>query len=521
MIIYTTSLQKAETTERSKIRIIMAEHLISFQNAQEDLLSCATYLAETINSADGYANAMSEIVPRYISKGDVDFAAELADSVNDPFVRDRLLTIVIEKCAAIDDDEYAFQLLEAIEDDGTRAVAREKIALQKSAKDETEKALELVENLSHPDDAYADIALHQIAKGEETEAFATLEKIDFPNAKATAFQNIALHYLKNDEFEKASETLEKATDAADTIGYKEEKVRALVDVAAHFVKAGQTEKALETLEKARNLTETIDGVHRDNLFAKVSNAFLHAGSIEAADRTLDLVADKTQMAACLLGFSGEFWKKNEKEEAVETLEEAYAILKSQRDNEIRDSRARFGLLGSAAVQYAKFEKAERAIEIAQDNIDDAAQISALMQIAQICTLQKKDELANAAINAIYEDARRMFALIGVSDAKNQLGEREKAIEILNEAATLNETVPQIASRSEAYGEIAKRFHAYGITEKARKLLTRNLEVISEIRDQSNCSIMLAELAAYFDQENFKLTDAEKEILKTMARKAEW
>lgn len=499
----------------------MAEHLISFQDAQENLLSCATYLAETINSADGYSNAMAEIVPYYIGKGDVDFAAELADSVGDPFVRGQLLTIVIEKCAALDDDEYAFQLLEAIEDDGTKAVAREKIALQKSAKDETEKALEFVENLSHPDDAYADIALHQVAKGEETEALETLGKIDFPNAKVTAFQNIALHYLKNEDSEKASEMLEKATDAANTIGYKEEKIRALIDIAALFVKAEQEEKALETLEKARNLTETIEGVHRDNLFAKISNAFLHAGSIEAADRTLDLVADKTQMAACLIGFSGEFWDKGDKEEAVETLEEAYAILKSQRDNEIRDSRARFGLLGTAAVQYAKFEKAERAIEIAQENIDEAAQISALMQIAQICTLQKKDELANAAINGIYEDARRMFALIGVSDAKNQLGEREKAVEILDEAVQLNQTVPQIASRSEACGELSKRFHAYGNLEKARKLLTQNLEVISEIRDVSTRSIMLAQLAAYYEKENFELTAAEKEILKTMARKAEW
>ena len=498
----------------------MAEHLITFQEAQENLLSCATYLAETINSADGFANAMSEIVPRYVSKGNVDLAAELADSVNDPFVRDQLLTIVVEKCAAIDDDEYAFQLLEAIEDEGAKAVAREKIALQKSAKDDTEKALELVENLSHPDDAYADIALHQVAKGEEEKAFETLEKIDFSNAKVTAFQNIALHYLKSSDIEKASVILEKATEAAETIGYKEEKIRALIDIAAHFVEAKQRGKAIETLEKARNLTETIEGVHRDNLFAKISNAFLHAGSIELADRTLDLVADKTQMASCLIGFSQIFWDKDEKEEALETLEEAYAILKSQRDNEIRDSLARFGLLGTAAVQFAKFEKGERAIEIAQENIDETSQISALMQIAQICTLQKRDELAEEAVNAIYEDARKMFALIGISDAKNQLGEREKAIEILNEAALLNENIPQIASRSEAYGEIARRFHIYENTEKARILLTKNLEVISEVRDESNRSIMLSQLADYYEKENFSLTDAEKGILKEMALKAE-
>jgi hypothetical protein len=40
--------------------------------------------------------------------------------------------------------------------------------------------------------------------------------------------------------------------------------------------------------------------------------------------------------------------------------------KSQREKEIRDSRARFGLLASIAVQFAGIDKPERAIEIAQE-----------------------------------------------------------------------------------------------------------------------------------------------------------
>ena len=55
----------------------MAEHQIDIENAQEDLLSCAAFLAETIGSSDGHAGAMSEIVPRYLAKGDVDVNMEL------------------------------------------------------------------------------------------------------------------------------------------------------------------------------------------------------------------------------------------------------------------------------------------------------------------------------------------------------------------------------------------------------------------------------------------------------------
>ncbi|MBP9111024.1 MAG: hypothetical protein KBF83_15830, partial [Pyrinomonadaceae bacterium] len=83
------------------------DYFISKERAETDLLDCAAFLAERVKSADGHAEAMSEIVPRYLAKGDVDLAAELANAIDDPFSRDRLLIQVAEKCAQIDDDEYA------------------------------------------------------------------------------------------------------------------------------------------------------------------------------------------------------------------------------------------------------------------------------------------------------------------------------------------------------------------------------------------------------------------------------
>ena len=59
-------------------------------------------------------------MPRYLEKHNVDLAAELSNTVDDPFVRDRLLTTVAETCASIDDDEYALQLVDAIEDPGVQ-----------------------------------------------------------------------------------------------------------------------------------------------------------------------------------------------------------------------------------------------------------------------------------------------------------------------------------------------------------------------------------------------------------------
>ena len=58
------------------------DYFISKERAETDLLDCAAFLAERVKSADGHAEAMSEIVPRYLAKGDVDLAAELANAID-------------------------------------------------------------------------------------------------------------------------------------------------------------------------------------------------------------------------------------------------------------------------------------------------------------------------------------------------------------------------------------------------------------------------------------------------------
>ncbi len=497
----------------------MSEHQITIEQAETNLLSCATLLAENIKSSDGFAEAMKEIVPRYLDKNNVDFAAELANSIDDPFVRDRLLTIVAEKCAAIDDDEYAFQLVEAIEDFSTQAQAREHIALCKSASGDFTKALEIAATLDHADYVFADIAVRQAEGSDEAAAFQTLERIEFPNAKVTALQNIALLELKKGETEKAVQLFGKAAQLADEIEFAEEKVRAQLEIGNHFVEANRNGLAIEIFDKAKANAETIDGVHRDALLGSVALGFLEAGSLELADRALDLVEDKTQMAATLAGFSRKFWEKEERDEAVETLEEAYQILKSQRDSEIRNSRERYGLWRTIAVEFARIEKAERAIEIAQEILDENSQTNSLAQIAQVCVMQNKDELARQSLNAIGDDAQKMFALIGASDAKYKAGKTDEALDYLREAETLCETVPQLASRSAAFNELAKRFSDYGDAEKARQLLQENLETIQEIRDESSRVVTLAQLNDFYERLSFELNDAEKQILQTLVRQA--
>lgn len=483
-------------------------------------MSCAAYVAEGIKSSDGHAEAMRAILPFYLEKKEVDLSAEFANSIDDPFMRDRLLTLVAEKCAALDDDEYAFQLVEAIEDSGTQAQARERMALAKSAKGDFVKAFEIADTLDHPDNVFAAIAVNASEDDKKETAIEAVEAIEFPYTKVVTLQTLAAQTLEKEQKKEAVELLEKASESAEEIDFAEEKIRALTDIASHFTDAGRRDRAIETLDQAKQAAVELTNVHRDAFLANIAYGFFRAGTVELADRTLDLVGDKTQMASCLTGFAREYWAKDEKGDALETLEEAYAILKSQHEKETRDSRAKFALFSTIAALFASYEKPERAIEIAQEIQSEDEQISALAQIAQIATMKGDDAFALQAVHAIGEDAQRLAAYIGISDAFRKMNKTEDAVKTLNEAAHLAETVPQLASRSTAFNELAKRFADWGETTRAREITHENLETIAEIRDESSRSVALAVLSEIYESNGYEVTDAEKQILQSIVRKAD-
>ena len=327
-----------------------------------------------------------------------------------------------------------------------------------------------------------------------------------------------MHALHAGDAAKAIEFLELAAVEAAEIDQNEERARAYCDIGSGFTEAGRNDRAIETFDKAKATAETIDNMHRDAFLSLAAQGFLHAGSLDLADRTLDLVADKTHIASCLLGYSREFWRKDERQEAIEALEEAHAILESQHERETRDHKSRLRLFTSIASQFAGFEKGERAIEIAERIKDEGERTSALTQVAGILTIRKEDEQARHAFRAISDDGDRVFALIGMSDAKEKNEERIAAVELLDEASALAETVPQLTFRAAAYNEIGKRLHSYGETEKAQDVFKLALNSITQIRDESAKATAVASLAQTFREGEVELSEGAREGMRALLAK---
>ncbi len=478
--------------------------ITEIDKAENNLLACAAYSAEKIKSADGRAEAISEVISHYLAKNEVDLAADLADSIDEPFTREGLLTKVAVKCAEIDDDEYALQLVDAIEDFGHKSLATEKIVAVKAKQNKFEKAFEIAESLSDNTNALASIAVCQPLN----EALQTVDKIEFPLTKIHTF-------LEFYHREKDIDLIEKAVLLAYALEFDEEKIRALNDIATNFISANRQDRAIEILSKALQIAEKIDGVRRDNYLSEISLNFLRAGSVDLADRTLDSVADKHQISAVLCGFSKEYQAKENLPEALESLDESLEMLKSQSDREVRDSNARFELFAVIAVRFASLGKNERAIEIATQNPFEEMRDYALTQIAQICILQGKDGLAKQSLDLIGEESAKMFAMISLSEAYKKAEKPIEAEKVLHEAHTLCETVPQFPQRSIALNDICENL---GETEKSRQIASENLGIISRILDETRRSVALSRLNLTFEKLNFTLSENDKELLAKMIRK---
>ncbi len=495
----------------------MAEHFISRSDAESNLLSCATYLAESIESADGHAEGISAVISRYLEQGNVDLAAELANTVDDPFTRDKLLINVAEKCAALDDDQYALQLIEAIEDPGMQAEGRERIGILEASNGKLEIARQVAESMDHPDQVYSAIAGKLYSTGD-AEAFSEeVERIEFAPARVSAYTGIAHTRVVEGNGDGVSGLLDIAVGDAVEIEHDEERIRSLVEIGTLYVDIASNGKAIETFDKAREYAEQLDNVHRDSFLAAVSVGFLRAGSQDLADRTLDLVKDKTQLATCLVGHARHFWGKDQKDDAVESIEEAYTILKSQKETETRNSKEKFRLFASIAAQLAHFDRGERAIETAEEILDETERMHALAQVAVIFASRGEEEMAKQAINAIEEDAQRTFAFIGVSDAREKAGDHDSAIANLDEAEHLAESVPQLASRANAYLEIAKRFAKYEEAEKFDASVAKGIEAITAIKDESIKVTSLVELDAMVEELKLDIDAEDLGFLRTILK----
>jgi tetratricopeptide (TPR) repeat protein len=319
-------------------------------DAEKDALTCAAFVAERIKSNDGHADALLQVISRYLSLNESDLSAQLADTVADNFSRDNLLRAIAEHCAGVDDDEYAMQLADAIDDPLTRASAMERIALVKAQKQQFEKSMEIAETLENPQTVYSQNAFHHAAAGDDRAAENLFTKIDFPPLQAQTCIEIASAKLENEDNEGAVTWLERADRIIPEIFTDEERVNEYLLAAYSFIRAGRNDRAITLLSAARELVENSDTRNwRDQMYSRIADYYFQAGSSELADRALDRIEDNYWFALALEKFAAYKIKDENIDDAAADLEEAANLLLAQKQTEIYNTEWRDTLLRDIAL----------------------------------------------------------------------------------------------------------------------------------------------------------------------------
>jgi tetratricopeptide (TPR) repeat protein len=495
----------------------MSAGIITKEEALTSLLHAAAFMAERLESVDGMSEAMNEIVPRFIEAGDVDTAAALADLTADPLTRDRLLVLVAEKCIEKRDDEYGLQLVEAIDDLSLAAGATERIALKMIERGDIEDALRIASKLGHPDEVLRLAAIEKYRVGAFEESLSIASTIEAPATKTSLAMSLVKLASDSGSQIEIDNQLKNAERHAADIDLLEESLTFLIEIGNLCIEIGRSDLAIGIFEKARTQVEALSWPHRDNLLAAIAVGLFAAGSVSLADIALDLVTDKSVVARTLSTFSHYLRKQGSESDAVEVLDEAHEILKSQKEKEIRDFRSDNAAWRLVALQYALSAESEKCISVVNDMPDAESQSVAASQCAVVFASSTSDETWRELFKKIDEPITRAATLIAISEDWIKNDRIEEATQLLEECGKMVEEIDQPIASCGVLTDMVSIFMKMGETGRASEKLGEAISVCSSIVNTSNQAVALARLSSKVDSDKLALTEKISETLRFVTR----
>lgn len=495
----------------------MTTRIISEDESYSDLLYAAAFIAERVESVDGMSEAMAEVVPRFLERGEVDLAAALADVTVDPLTRDRLLVAVAEKCIEKRDDEYGLQLVEAVEDVSLGAGALERVALKMIERGDIASALEIAETLGHPDEVFKMAAIHMYTAGEFEKALATGARITVLSSKASLALSLAKVAHENQSSVEFENQIRNTERYATEIDLGEEAATLLIEAANLCAESGRADLAIVIFEKAREAAEKLSWPHRDNLLGAVAAGLFVSGSVTLADMALDLVTDKAVIARTLVLFAHHMRKSDNLSGATQALDEAFEILRTQKDKEIRDYRANNGAWRALALQYVMADDCAKALAVIEAMPDDETQASAATQCAVVSASRNDIEKSRTFLGRIGDPLSKVLTLVAMTGSLEGEGSGEKVRVLLEECLGLLVEIEQPVALCAVLTDLFHAFAEIGDEVRANQCVDRALRECSSIINLSNRSVVLARLSSKLETKRRSLSPSDIAVLEMSLR----
>lgn len=493
----------------------MTDYLIDDELAEEDLLACATRVAETIDNLEGHAEAMSQMAARYADAGQLDFAGALIETIGDPYIKDDALASIAVKASEAGMGETALQLLRSVEDPSFRASATAKVAIKQAEAGNYDTAIETAGRMDDDSSTMAEIAVKCAEGGQHDKAFEIIQTIEYVPSAVWALTELAAREIKAEEYAEASEVLAQAKELAHSIELTKDRASMLIEVAAKYADAGDSEQAAEILLEASHLAETIEITSlRESAQAQVSLGYAHIGDERRALQAVAEIDDAFQAAAALTSIASEHLNAGRQDEALQLLSRA---LQRAVDEEFYDESnypaTKYRALTDIAVQYAAAASYERAAQTAQMIEGDKERDNALMSIVQYLIRTEAYEAALPLARLMEDAYLKTIAFTETAGSLLKTGQQEQSLSLLSEASRVADGIGWAYQKSLALTEIALKYAEADRKSEAAKLLLQALETSRTTGSRFFMALSLARLSDAYHETGIEIDESVTDLLR--------
>jgi hypothetical protein len=484
---------------------------------QIDFLHAAERIAENIHG-DAKAEAVSLIAGRYAKLALMDDALGLAETISDPFTRDKTLCEIAAASIATGTSVYVETSLEMIDDPGSRSLAIEEIAVKYAEAGDLDQALELTDELEDADPALRRIAL---AEGSYSPRAAELaSSITAPDLRASTLGHLAALAYHSGHKTEAAELLAECLQAAEEIEFSENRIYAVIGVASIYEDMGDTDTALETLVQAFELTADFEGMPppglsasfpRDEALTQLVESFARLGHFDQADRAAEQIDNPFQFAHASSKEAIEYFRAGQVDQAFTLLSEALELALEEPVYGEQGMLVKDSLLAELAVGFARLGQLEKSFEVARKLSSESQQFLALGLVGKECARTGNSPGMFQIAEAITNNHSLASYWLAVTDVLTDSAQTELARQTLLKAAESAETIHAKYEKAETLIEVAYRLARVN-DSKASELFALALDTISQLTDYEK-AVSLLRLDERFTQLNRKLTEDERMLLK--------
>jgi tetratricopeptide (TPR) repeat protein len=469
-------------------------------SANEDLLASALGVAETVEGEER-SELLEAIAVEYCRRGNLETALELAESIQDPYLRERTIGTLAALSFDVQAPDQANELLDSIEDPSLVAIAIEQTSVRLAERGEFEEAIRLTDQLADPADALSNIAVLYAQKGNFEEAIEVAQMIEPAHTRTTTFGQLATELIGKGRNDEALELLGEATESAEAIDFPEDQVYALAGLASVYEKLGERDSAFEILTQAQELCGDIEssagvGISatsgRDQALSQIVGALASLNFFEKADSVLEEIEDPFQFSLASMQLAEGYHKDGRQGPAKELLDQAVEITREPELTGERGIAIREQVLSLLAYRYALFGYFDESLKLAESLTGMDQKTGLLVDIGRQSVVAGRDTARVG--NLLTDPARTTTFWLAISDAHWEATQTDEAERALVKAQAGADTIDSPYEKSLALTKIASRLNARQQTDRARIAFNKARSIVDTIAVTYQQARILLELA---------------------------